>query len=569
MVAWTRRLPPPVTGNGPDPGSADPPNSPPPSSRELSPMQRALAGLDGPDGPPPGVTVGIDSSVERPVVPAGPPGSSSATTGLSDGMAQSMTSSVAPPWAKAGPNSIEPGSALDYLGAPNVKDFDKPDATIKLPSGTVVQNRTVDVDGIPTTTMTQTLPGEASSVLSITKHMQGSLPGTGWGASYDLTMDSQGKPTGIEIHGGKSARSIRYDDKGVPTVEFEGANGSTFTWTPTVADFQAGGSGGGTGTVYDITRALMKDSQDLPDSWQPWTRDYSLGPLGGFSRLGPAVALFAAAPSISADLKQGMPASEAYTSELGGALVGYAAGSAAGGAAAEWSTALVGAEIGGAAGSAAPVVGTAVGIAAGAVVGAVAGYLATKSIQKGMEAAASPSKQDRYNLILPDDPAYLGSFLAQSNAQHPDWAKGKNIPSADSSHPDASRKAYDDWKSQRDGITSKLSGAKPGKHADGGSVSGPGSSIGDKIPAWLSDGEFVMNARSTSVNRPFLQALNSDPFFLQKVLAERLRPPVIGTPSQPASAAQPAVVNISASDSGDVVGRLKVLSMQWELMHSR
>ncbi|MCM6774657.1 hypothetical protein NDR87_13010 [Nocardia sp. CDC159] len=44
--------------------------------------------------------------------------------------------------------------------------------------------------------------------------------------------------------------------------------------------------------------------------------------------------------------------------------------------------------------------------------------------------------------------------------------------------------------------------------ARGGGVRGPGSSIGDLIPAWLSDGEFVVNAKAADANRALLQAIN-------------------------------------------------------------
>ncbi|MEU2033585.1 hypothetical protein [Nocardia amamiensis] len=109
-------------------------------------------------------------------------------------------------------------------------------------------------------------------------------------------------------------------------------------------------------------------------------------------------------------------------------------------------------------------------------------------------------------------------------------------------------------------------------YADGGAVQGPGSSIGDKIPAWLSDGEFVMNARSTTVNRPFLQALNADPYYLHKMLAQRNESPRANGSAAPASRGpsnQPTSVNISMSSREDIVGRLKVLAMQWELAHSK
>lgn len=47
-------------------------------------------------------------------------------------------------------------------------------------------------------------------------------------------------------------------------------------------------------------------------------------------------------------------------------------------------------------------------------------------------------------------------------------------------------------------------------YAAGGEVSGPGSSIGDMVPAWLSNGEFVVNAKAAAANRSLLRAINSD-----------------------------------------------------------
>ncbi len=116
-------------------------------------------------------------------------------------------------------------------------------------------------------------------------------------------------------------------------------------------------------------------------------------------------------------------------------------------------------------------------------------------------------------------------------------------------------------------------GYASGGPISGGDVRGPGSSIGDKIPAWLSDGEFVMNAKSTEVNRQFLQALNQDPYFLQKMLAQAAggggRGSGGGAPGPAAQPDRPALVNISTVGGEDVIGRLKVLAAQWELMHAR
>ena len=45
--------------------------------------------------------------------------------------------------------------------------------------------------------------------------------------------------------------------------------------------------------------------------------------------------------------------------------------------------------------------------------------------------------------------------------------------------------------------------------ADGGHVSGPGTGTSDSIPAALSDGEFVVNAKATAKHRGLLEAVNS------------------------------------------------------------
>jgi hypothetical protein len=58
-------------------------------------------------------------------------------------------------------------------------------------------------------------------------------------------------------------------------------------------------------------------------------------------------------------------------------------------------------------------------------------------------------------------------------------------------------------------------------YATGGSVWGPGGPTDDLIPAWLSDREFVMNAKSADHNRPLLEAMNRDANALDSVLAPR------------------------------------------------
>lgn len=58
------------------------------------------------------------------------------------------------------------------------------------------------------------------------------------------------------------------------------------------------------------------------------------------------------------------------------------------------------------------------------------------------------------------------------------------------------------------GITSAVSTVKSAKLASGGLVSGPGTATSDSVPAMLSNGESVMNARSTAMFAPILSTLN-------------------------------------------------------------
>ena len=58
-------------------------------------------------------------------------------------------------------------------------------------------------------------------------------------------------------------------------------------------------------------------------------------------------------------------------------------------------------------------------------------------------------------------------------------------------------------------VNSFLSLLIPGL-AEGGLISGPGSSTSDSIPAWLSNGEYVINAKATSQYLPLLQAINKN-----------------------------------------------------------
>lgn len=58
-------------------------------------------------------------------------------------------------------------------------------------------------------------------------------------------------------------------------------------------------------------------------------------------------------------------------------------------------------------------------------------------------------------------------------------------------------------------VTGDASILQMAAHADGGLISGEGNGTSDSIPAWLSNGEFVMNAKATSQFLPVLKKMNN------------------------------------------------------------
>jgi hypothetical protein len=79
----------------------------------------------------------------------------------------------------------------------------------------------------------------------------------------------------------------------------------------------------------------------------------------------------------------------------------------------------------------------------------------------------------------------------------------------------------------------------------GGPVTGPGTGISDSIPAWLSNGEYVINAAATRMFRPVLDAINYG----------RARMP---TPTATA-APVPPVVNVYLNIEGNVTTERKLI----------
>jgi hypothetical protein len=72
----------------------------------------------------------------------------------------------------------------------------------------------------------------------------------------------------------------------------------------------------------------------------------------------------------------------------------------------------------------------------------------------------------------------------------------------------------------------------PGLFADGGHVSGPGGPTTDSIPAYLSNGEFVVNSKATKKNRAMLEAINGG-HSLRLAAGGMVTPALVSAPSAP------------------------------------
>ncbi len=106
--------------------------------------------------------------------------------------------------------------------------------------------------------------------------------------------------------------------------------------------------------------------------------------------------------------------------------------------------------------------------------------------------------------------------------------------------------------------------ALPGGHATGGLITGPGTGTSDSILARLSDGEFVINAKSTAMYRPLLEAINNrfatggyvDPAAPRAIGDQKTFVEMLGLASamQRSQAQQSASTNNAGGFSGTAVG---------------
>jgi hypothetical protein len=99
--------------------------------------------------------------------------------------------------------------------------------------------------------------------------------------------------------------------------------------------------------------------------------------------------------------------------------------------------------------------------------------------------------------------------------------------------------------------------------ADGGYITGPGSSRSDNIPAMISNGEFVVNAASTAKHRALLEAINlgTIPYFADGGIVgsyDALKPAIR---SEDKNTNNTSVFNINITGDISSQTRKQVLSM--------
>ncbi|WP_032380950.1 transglycosylase SLT domain-containing protein [Rhodococcoides fascians] len=105
-------------------------------------------------------------------------------------------------------------------------------------------------------------------------------------------------------------------------------------------------------------------------------------------------------------------------------------------------------------------------------------------------------------------------------------------------------------------------------YATGGSVWGPGTTTSDSIPAWLSDREFVMNAKSADANRPLLEAMNNDANVVNNSLAPMFRGIRNSSSASESHVDNSMVVNLSTPDVDSAFSRAKAWEAQRSLTYS-
>jgi hypothetical protein len=128
----------------------------------------------------------------------------------------------------------------------------------------------------------------------------------------------------------------------------------------------------------------------------------------------------------------------------------------------------------------------------------------------------------------------------------------------------AARKLAAAWMNGIAGLFHFSDGGGADGYASGGYISGPGTGKSDSIPAWLSNGEYVMTAQATKMYAPILEAMNAGKFAAGGLAAPKA--PRVSGIEVPASYTNNkggnVVVNVTNNTGSEI--KAEQTSSQWD-----
>ena len=128
----------------------------------------------------------------------------------------------------------------------------------------------------------------------------------------------------------------------------------------------------------------------------------------------------------------------------------------------------------------------------------------------------------------------------------------------------AAQKLAASWMNGLTGLFHFADGGSVNGYASGGYISGTGTGKSDSIPAWLSNGEYVMTAQATKMYAPILEAMNAGKFAAGGLAAPKA--PRVSGIEAPASYINNkggnVVVNVTNNTGSEI--KAEQTSSQWD-----
>ncbi|MBF6296289.1 hypothetical protein IU459_01875 [Nocardia amamiensis] len=399
--------------------------------------------------------------------------------------------------------------------------------TVTLPSGGKFSIRTSMGDDFYTRSVVMTGPDGQPYVDFDSTTRRFNEPILGFGTHFDMEEDADGNPKRAIIYGSSSAKEILFGPEGLTIVpldpkqrEFKLLPAPLDTGIIAVNGTQVG-SLEGVRVVSNTTASEMQTGANWLDRYayrlfpgaidnvELATRDLTVTAPGGKSvplgvgRLSGAIGATTLPLAIWGDMQGGDSFQRASVREGTGLLTGLAL------------SAATGAGLGFFAGG--------VGAVPGFFAGLIAGMAGSYAGSKAMDYVLPPDfggpdgrvENPPPTWLLPDDPASLREYIGALEQSEPEKPTNHGYVGRGPANYDSyntKKYLHDEWQTQIDAAREKLGQVENPKaehRAAGGYISGPGGSTDDLIPAWLSNGEYVVNASATADNLPILQAINS------------------------------------------------------------